>query len=567
MNPRNEPTGIFHRGADTHRNDLRQITVLTLLKVFLVGLLLALVVLVNILSPSPELLQTQVQWLVLGIVVATFLVVLLTAWFVHRRSAFIRGYFLGQQILDLLLTTVLVQVSGGANSPYVVLYLVPVISSAIVFSELWAVAFTALSLILYYTISLLGWSEVIPHLEGQALIPSSVTAVALARRLSLNTSAFATVAALSIYLARRLTWAEGQMRDQSRELQALRIRHKDILESLHDGVLTLSGSGEVLDSNLALQRMLGEQWRKRGRKLSKLHPRLYELFQDGVTLRRMRLQTSEGELPVEVRFWDIDSPGALLGSKIMVLRDRTEVEALEARISEQEKLAALGRLTAGIAHEIRNPLASISGSLELLQQILPATLDEDARELLGIVFEEIERLNVLLKDLLQYARKRPIQRVSLEICGLVQEVMTLARSDPRAQGRELLLESCEEYTLSVDPAGLRQVLWNTITNALDADPESDVQVCVRRDEAYVSITVRDWGPGIEPGVQEMLFEPFFTTKERGTGLGLPLARRIAEQHDGTLTVKTHEDGVGTECVLRLPLADRSDTPEELPGEG
>jgi two-component system, NtrC family, sensor histidine kinase PilS len=251
---------------------------------------------------------------------------------------------------------------------------------------------------------------------------------------------------------------------------------------------------------------------------------------------------------------------------LLLLEDLTEISSMEDRVKRAERLAALGRLAAGVAHEIRNPLASVSGSLELLQATPNA--DEDDRRLIGIAVREVDRLATLVTNLLEYARPRPLMHMELDLVELAREVATACAQDPVFEGVELEVAAPEgSVVVDVDAGQLRQVLWNLYRNAGEVTDAGVVEVEVRRwlegDPPGVQISVTDHGPGIPAEDREHIFEPFFTTKDAGTGLGLAIVHRIVEDHEGTLEVNSPlPDGPGTRITLRLP--DYRPEPTPLP---
>jgi two-component system sensor histidine kinase PilS (NtrC family) len=240
--------------------------------------------------------------------------------------------------------------------------------------------------------------------------------------------------------------------------------------------------------------------------------------------------------------------------RVVNFQDLTELRTLEETMRRAERLATVGQLAAGIAHEIRNPLASISGSVELLGR--GPTASDDDKALMAIVVREIERLDRLIRELLEYANPRPRTLVEVDVVAVLTEVIQVMRQD-RSQGEVALVAElpATPVTISADPGQLRQVLWNLCRNAAEAAATSGeggtVTVRARADAIGVSIEIEDDGPGIAPELVGRIFDPFFTTKKRGTGLGLATSHAIVTEHGGTLDVRS-QPGRGTRLVVRLP---------------
>jgi len=219
-------------------------------------------------------------------------------------------------------------------------------------------------------------------------------------------------------------------------------------------------------------------------------------------------------------------------------------------VERNERLAAVGRLAAGVAHEIRNPLQAISGSIELLR----AGADRESTELMGIVLREVTRLNTLINELLEFARPRRPDPQRLDVGAALQEMLRVFENDKHLNGARVELTAPQPVWIDADEGQLRQVVWNLLRNAAEASPSGQpISVEVQAEgSAWARITVRDRGPGISLEHRARMFEPFFSTKEGGTGLGLATVHRIVEDHKGHIEVDVPLGG-GTSFTVRLPL--------------
>lgn len=232
---------------------------------------------------------------------------------------------------------------------------------------------------------------------------------------------------------------------------------------------------------------------------------------------------------------------------------REEIHRLhQTQMSRAEHFATLGELAAGLAHEIRNPLAGIAGVIEIVGRDLPP--DSPARSVIKDAKEEAVQINRILTDLLETARPKPPQFQLKDLGGTAEHAVMFARQQAVTKGIRVELDKEEPIPLDHDPNQLNQVLLNLLLNAIQAmDKPGAIHVSLRRDRDGAIVTVADEGKGIPPEVLPNIFRPFFTTKGHGTGLGLSLARRIVEAHGGTITVRS-EVGKGTQFMVRLPLA-------------
>jgi two-component system, NtrC family, sensor histidine kinase HydH len=233
-----------------------------------------------------------------------------------------------------------------------------------------------------------------------------------------------------------------------------------------------------------------------------------------------------------------------LGGALLLIQLVRQREDLSARLEHDRRLAALGEMTAVIAHEIRNPLASLKGHAQLLER----SLGEDARRgKADLVVREAVRLQDLVADLLEFSRSGTLELRPSDPVAVLRE-----SAEAIAPERIVLDVAGAPPTWRLDPARMRQVIGNVLRNAVQASPDdSPIHAAVFRDDGQLIFEVRDHGPGITPGDEERIFEPFYTRKTRGTGLGLPLVRRIVGQHGGTVRAGNHPEGG---AVLRISLA-------------
>jgi two-component system sensor histidine kinase PilS (NtrC family) len=237
---------------------------------------------------------------------------------------------------------------------------------------------------------------------------------------------------------------------------------------------------------------------------------------------------------------------------VINFQDLTELRRMEHEVRRAERMATVGQLAAGVAHEIRNPLASISGSVELLRQ--GPQLTGDDRALMEIVTREIDRLNGLISQLLEYASPRPRQVVDFDLAVLLEETVRVFQQDKNFAEVEVTLSGTgAPVPIAADPAKVRQVAWNLLRNGAEAAAQGGrhVHLSVAADADAAVIEIDDDGPGIPADLAPRIFDPFFTTKKRGTGLGLATCHAIVTEHGGSIEVAS-EAGKGTRFSVRLP---------------
>lgn len=465
-----------------------------------------------------------------------------------------------QFALDALLITRLVWVTGNLYSPYTALYIV-IISVASIFLGTRGALATSVGCAACYTATMLalasGW------LEGHRVVtPASLAETAEA--VGLNDVAFLVVGLLSARLAERQTRSEVQMREATRSLASLRALHERIVESIRSGVITTDLERRIYTMNAAAEEMTGHVAEDlRGQEVSILFGNIesqidesLEAIADGKASPRFEAEclTSEGFL-VKLGY-SVSPLSAETGETtglVITFQDLTDVRAMEETARRQERLSAVGRVAAGIAHEIRNPLAAMRGSIQVLRSELQA--DPSQAELMDIVLRESDRLNRIITDFLTYARPRKVSPAETDLREPLRETFALLRHSPEVVDGHSLEEDLPDapLTTSVDAEGIRQVFWNLARNALKAMPEGGTLRAEMRPAGSqrVRITFSDTGRGMSPAQVERLFEPFSSSTMGGTGLGLSIVYQIIRDHGGTINVRSRE-GHGTTITIELP---------------
>jgi len=264
-----------------------------------------------------------------------------------------------------------------------------------------------------------------------------------------------------------------------------------------------------------------------------------------------RLHKDGHRLDVRITRWPIfDAGGEYLGSTGIV-RDVSKIKAMEAKLVEAERLAAVGELAASVAHEIKNPLAGIRGACELISEVFAS--DDPRRELSTEVHRQIDRLDRTLRDLLLFSRPRETRPEPASIHDVVEHVLAVLLGDAQARGVVVERRYADPMPqVLLDPQQMEQVFFNVLLNAFQAmNFKGTVVVATEADAGEVRVRVRDDGPGIPPEIADKIFKPFFTTRSKGTGLGLAIVRNIVNAHGGTIKAATAPQG-GAEVVLALP---------------
>jgi two-component system sensor histidine kinase PilS (NtrC family) len=379
------------------------------------------------------------------------------------------------------------------------------------------------------------------------------------------------VAALSGYLAERLRRTGAALEHTSNQLADLRAFSEHVISSLTSGLATTDIDGHILSFNKAAEAITGatlEQALNRpAMEILQLPSEFVGMF--GSTDKRPRLPRVEyvfkcpdgQEIEMGISTAILRTPRGEVGF-VFTFQDVTEARRRDREARVQQRLAAVGEMAAGIAHEIRNPLASMSGSMQILRQELP--LSDEQAQLMDIVLRESDRLNETIRSFLAYARPQRNASTKLDVRQLVSDAATLLQNSPELLPMHAI--RCQVPPTPVwclaDEAQIRQIVWNLATNGLRAMPEGGALTLIAASHdadgeqpAWVTIAVSDEGIGIAPDELDGILQPFRGGFARGTGLGLSIVHRIVSDYGGELQV-TSQRGRGTTVTVKLPAAEQ-----------
>lgn len=465
--------------------------------------------------------------------------------------------------VDLCVATALLWLTGATASPLSFLYGLLTLASAMVAGPTTALWVAGASVALFLSVSWCVVAGVLPPPPDQLNTFVSITTADLATFTLSNVVGIGAVAALAVNLSLRVETAGGQLADAERAVAQLTQRNVDIVRSLSSGLLTTNPEGRIESVNPAAAAMFQA-------KPEALLGQPVELFfprGEGSPERTEGLAHRPDGTTFAVGFREgplQDAEGRVTGA-VITFQDLTEVNRLRHAASESQRLAELGKLAAGLAHEIRNPLTSISGSVELVRE--SRTLHADDQRLLGIVLRETERLNTLVATMLRVARPSLPTPTPVDLGTMCGEIVAMARVEAEEQGVRIELSlgrgdrsQGDPVEIVADGDQLRQVLWNLLRNALQASSAGQtVGVRVADEGTHALLEVRDHGQGLSKDAQAHLFDMFYSGRSHGIGLGLTLVQQIVTDHGGTISAENAGDaGGGALFRVRLPKR-RSET--------
>ena len=469
--------------------------------------------------------------------------------------------------IDALLVSAFIYFTGGITSYFTSLYVLPVIAASTMQFRRGGLLVATLSTVLY------GGLVLAQYLAASGLrtdpwlaaYSQSLPAGSVARyTVALNVFGLFAVAVLGGTLANSLRSAGARLEQASTEIADLQALNQHVIDSLPSGLATTDQALRILTFNRGAESITGVACGAAvGRAIDavlQLPAPVMSSIQSDLRSKgarrhefRYRRADSRGELEIGLTATHLETPGGRAGL-LFIFQDVTAIKKLERDAAIQQRLAAVGEMAAGIAHEIRNPLASMSGSIQILRQELP--LSSEQEQLMDIVLRESERLNTTIRSFLAYARPQRFQIARFDLRRALNDTALLLRNSAEVlDGHEIAVDvPPTELWYEADEGQIKQIVWNLATNGLRAMPEGGrlrLAGALEPSSDGVVLTVRDDGIGIPPEELDALFQPFHGTFAKGSGLGLAIVYRIVSDYNGEIQVSS-QPGSGTTVSVRLP---------------
>ncbi len=536
---------------------------------WLMGLRVVVVTLLLGLSLAFQLAKGQLVLTFYGLIVLTYAITIGYALALRfLKSPRSLTVFASVQLgVDLLLETFLVARTGGIESPFSVLYVVTVTLASLILRRRSGLIMAGTATILFGTITNMQLYGIMAHTGW--ISPNRLSPAETFQALALHGLAVLAVGLLSSVLAEQLRRADQSLIETERGLSQLQAFHENIIQSIGSGVFTADAQGRITSFNRAAEEVTG---RTLGTVLGRpwwdaFDWQQADLFrQDSAAITAPQRFEAEGQradgsrLVLGVTLSPLTEQGVQTGL-VGVFKDLTQIRDMEEAMRRREWLATLGEMSAGMAHEIRNPLAALAGSMQMLRRDM--ALDETSARLMDIAVREATRLDAIIKEFLLYARPPALNLKEQDVNQVLDETMNLIRHEAGSRrGIELITPPAGgPLTALIDPDQIKQVFWNLSVNAFDAMPDGG-RLTVRtgrrrvgsgeRRGDVVEIAFQDEGEGIKPDALDKIFLPFFTTKQQGSGLGLAAVHRIVDLHGGWIRVDSRE-GQGSCFTVCLPV--------------
>ena len=521
--------------------------------------------LIGVTSPETLPIRSEVFFGLIGITYALTVAYVVLLNYTERHRWLIDLQLAG----DALVVSVIVYLTGGINSYFSSLYTLPIIAATSVESRRGGMLAGTLSCLLYAGMVIAQYTGM-PGFEVPA--GQSLPAVRLALyTVGLNLFGFAAIAVLTGYLAEGLRQADIQLQHASNQIEDLQAFSRHVIDSLTSGLATTDIEGRILTFNRAAATITGipggTAVGASAMDILSLPDAFERVFAPGAEPTLMpRLDFAyrrpDGrQIELGLSTAPLVTPRGANGF-LLTFQDVTEARKREREARVQQRLAAVGEMAAGIAHEIRNPLASMAGSIQILRQDLPLSTEQS--ELMDIVLRESDRLNDTIRSFLAYARPQRQVNARVDLGRVLSDAGRLLENSPELGPRHHIAVDVppDAVWLEADESQLRQIVWNLATNGLRAMPNGGRLLLAAHRRAgeggraeEVVIEVSDEGTGIAPGDLDGIFQPFRAGFVRGTGLGLSIVQRIVAEYGGEIEVAS-EHGSGTRVLVRFPAVHR-----------
>ena len=459
---------------------------------------------------------------------------------IYRTAVYI------QLFIDIIVITLLVYFSGGIASPFYFLYILPIIVSANFLKKRDTLYIATLSFILFGILSDLLYLRVVPFYFG--ISPEHITLGSFVYNLLMSFIAFSTVGILSSFYFEKIKSAGEALRNVQENLKELVQLNNTVMEKMENGFITCDSEGRSIFYNekskvlLNLDKqsnifnlLLSPDDFQRIQSLSHINNRYY-----------FETQVDGFYMGVSVSF--IENLYSIKKIYVFIITDLTEKKEIEETLQQREHLALIGEMAAGIAHEIRNPLASISGSVQFLKKEL--TLGPEYKNLMDIIVKESHRLSMSIEEFLEFTHNAPLDKADLDISMVVDEIIELLALNH--QDIKFVRRYNNGQFLHGDPKKIKQLVWNLVNNAVKAvtgiERDKEVEVAINEEDSHIFLYVKDNGIGIDRTELDKIFTPFYSKFTSGIGLGMPMVKRIVQEHQGDIKIKSKKN-IGTEVKV------------------
>ncbi len=543
---------------------LSRLQLLMFLRVTLVSLLLGVAIIIQVRETKTffgEIVNAHYS-LIAAVYFLTFLYVIA---FRYVRNLTKFAYV--QILLDTVLITAIIHTTGGIESMFSLLYLLSIISGSIILYRRGGLMVASFSIILYGALLDLNYYGLINSMGSHSLYPQDYQSDEVFYRILVNGAAFYVVSFLTSFLSEQSLRSETALKAKQKDMADLEMLNENIIQSISSGLVAVDEYRKIIVFNKGAEGLFDvESTDAIRRDVYEVIP-FIQAYLEGKNPNKFNQIVYQGgdrkQIDLLLNISSLTDQDGNKKGKILFFQDMTHMREMEREVKRMEDLAMLGELSAAIAHEIRNPLASISGSIQVLDDSLSREDSLINERLMDIISREIDRLNHMVSDFLQFARPQSKEVEKFDLNQLIGETLYIFQnSQSWSSNLEVEKKFSGPLEMGSDPQQLKQVLWNILLNASEGMPKGGViRVSTERVNGFdgsggstesVKIKVEDNGSGINPKVIKDMFKPFSTTKKGGSGLGLAIVRRIVDGLEGEVSGQNLTGG-GASITIVLPL--------------
>jgi two-component system sensor histidine kinase PilS (NtrC family) len=539
---------------------------LMLLRVAFVTFLLGIATFLEI---KGEDILPEISLLFLYLVIITSYILSLFYFFLLNLTKNIKITLYIQALCDVLMITGLVYATGGISSVYAVFYTLVIIYSVLFLERRGGLIIASACSICYGLLLDLEYYKILTPLYAIVSQDNPFTAGYVFSRIIIYILSFYLIAFLAIFVVEQEKKTRTLLQEKETAFDQLDLLHRSIIESVDTGILTINLRGQIKSFNRAAEEITGYSFAEvEDKNIVDLFSEYGDLLENIHTGGHPYSQQSRVEMYVEshekktltlgcsVSFLN-DGTGKRIGD-ILVFQDLTAIKKMELILEKNRRLAFIGEMAAGLAHEMRNPLASISGSIQVLHKSLP--LNEPDERLMQIILRGKDQLESFMRDFLLLSRPTPGMSEMIKITDIIEDIIESIRYLPDWREDIQVIKSLQDHLpfIRANKTEIRQLIWNVLMNAIQSMPNGGrVTIETGKDTPDISagqfleIKISDNGQGIMENDLGKIFEPFYTTREKGTGLGLAIVNRIVEGHAGKIKVDS-KSGEGTTFTIWLP---------------
>lgn len=543
---------------------LSRLQLLMFLRVTLVSLLLGVAIIIQVRETKTffgEIVNAHYS-LIAAVYFLTFLYVIA---FRYVRNLTRFAYV--QILLDTILITAIIHTTGGIESMFSLLYLLSIISGSIILYRRGGLMVASFSIILYGALLDLNYYGLINSMGSYSLYPQDYQSDEVFYRILVNGAAFYVVSFLTSFLSEQSLRSETALKAKQKDMADLEMLNENIIQSISSGLVAVDEYRKIIVFNKGAEGLFDvESTDAIRRDVYEVIP-FIQAYLEGKNPNKFNQIVYQGgdrkQIDLLLNISSLTDQDGNKKGKILFFQDMTHMREMEREVKRMEDLAMLGELSAAIAHEIRNPLASISGSIQVLDDSLSREDSLINERLMDIISREIDRLNHMVSDFLQFARPQSKEVEKFDLNQLIGETLYIFQnSQSWSSNLEVEKKFSGPLEMGSDPQQLKQVLWNILLNASEGMPKGGViRVSTEKVNGFdgsggstesVKIKVEDNGSGINPKVIKDMFKPFSTTKKGGSGLGLAIVRRIVDGLEGEVSGQNLTGG-GAAITIVLPL--------------